>query len=102
MVAKLNDHEIAIIKALLLLKIPNQEILGYINNARGDVKNHINNGRIAEIKQNKKGIDIKPVSEQEAKGFMEKYKNISNNKKLDFLHIKDGYVEIEESEKIRI
>lgn len=84
MVAKLNDHEIAIIKALLLLKLPNQEILGYINNARGDVKNHINNGRIAEIKQNKKGINIKPVSEQEARDFMEKIKIFLTIRNLTF------------------
>ena len=38
--SNLSSDEIALIKRLFELEIPNQEILGYINNARANVKNH--------------------------------------------------------------
>lgn len=98
--SNLSNDEVALIKALLKLKISNQEILGYINNARADVKNHINNGRITDIKNGRIGADVQACDEASAKAFMEKYGNISNNKKLSFLCIKDEYLENEESETL--
>lgn len=98
--SNLGNDEIALIKALLKLKIRNQEILGYINNARGDVKNHINNGRITDIKKERIGADIQACDEAKAKAFMNKYGNISNSKKLNFLCIKNEYLENEESETL--
>lgn len=96
--SNLSSDEIALIKRLFELEIPNQEILGYINNARANVKNHINNGRITDIKQGRIGAGIQACDEAKAKAFMEKYGNIPNSKKLNFLCVKDGYLENEESE----
>ncbi|WP_027327464.1 ATP-binding protein [Helicobacter pametensis] len=69
----ITDYEIGIIKALIDIEIPNQEILGCINHYRGNIKNHINSGRIPDIKQGRIGKEIMALSEREARDFLERY-----------------------------
>lgn len=99
----ITDYEIGIIKALINMGVPNQEILGYINYYRGDVKKHINSGRILDIKQGRIGKEIQALSEREAQDFLKKY-NTSNFKTDvevdDLLSHTDLMLHIKESEKI--
>lgn len=99
----ITDYEIGIIKALINMGVPNQEILGYINYYRGDVKNHINSGRIPDIKQKRIGKDIEPLSKREAEDFLKRYnpENLNVDKKLDELLCHTNLMlHIKESEKI--
>lgn len=75
--SNITDYEIGIIKALINMGVPNQEILGYINYYRGDAKKHINSGRIPDIKQGRIGKEIKALSEREARDFLERYSTLN-------------------------
>lgn len=49
----LTDFEISIIKRLINDGIPNQIIMGMVNDKRGDPSLHINSGRVSDIKTGK-------------------------------------------------
>ncbi|WP_181646799.1 ATP-binding protein [Helicobacter sp. 16-1353] len=91
---EITNQEISIIKRLIDMKIPNQEILGHINKSRGDVCNHINNGRITDIKKGKIGNNVKMATQEEANHFI----NIDSIENL-LIH-KDGYLLGRESETL--
>ena len=97
----ITDYEVSLIKKMLDMKIPNQKILGYINNCRGDVEKHINNGRITDIKQGKIGKDILLATQDEVESFMQKYGTFHGDSEIDkILQIKHGYLLCEENEEI--
>lgn len=97
----ITDYEVSLIKKMLDMKIPNQKILGYINNCRGDVEKHINNGRITDIKQGKIGKDIPLATQDEVESFMQKYGTFHGDSEIDkILQIKHGYLLCEENEEI--
>lgn len=101
--ANITDYETGIIKALINMGVPNQEILGYINYYRGDVKNHINSGRIPDIKQERIGKEIQALSEREAQDFLKKYSILisETDREIDSLLSHTNLtLHVKESEKI--
>lgn len=101
--SNITDYEIGIIKALIKMEVPNQEILGYINYYRGDVKKHINSGRIPDIKQGRIGKEIQALSEKEAQDFLKKYStsNFETDREIDSLLSHTNLtLHVKESEKI--
>lgn len=98
----ISDYEVGIIKALLNLKYKNQDILAYINRYREANKlNHINSGRISDIKSEKIGKDISLALDDAVKNFIAQYQ--TTNTSDDFCSVfkfKDNYIENEESETI--